>query len=130
MLRPRHLPNSIISLIHEGASFQIPVCLRGFRHLVRFCANTLLNADPLSGFIQREAISLAPEELVRQKLKMSMEETLKDEDAEQQDPPDNTRRRSLPPSPRPASSIRSFVRSMITLRLGRTPESGWENLQV
>lgn len=84
---------------------------------------------PTSGFIQREAISLAPKELMRQELKMSMEETLKDEDAEQQDPPDVARRRSLPPSPRSASSIRSFVRSIVSPRLGRTPSSGWENLQ-
>lgn len=53
---------------------------------------------------------------------MTMEETLQNEDIEQD-------RRSLPPSPRSASSIRSLVRSIVSHRVGRSPSAGWENLQ-
>jgi len=79
--------------------------------------------------MQREAINLAPKELLRQKLKMSMEETLQDEDIEQQHHLDDARQ-SLPQSPRSASSIRSLVRSMVSHRVGRIPSSAWQNLQV
>ena len=80
--------------------------------------------------MQREAINLAPKELLKQKLKISMEETLQNEDIFEQEDRFDDARRSLPPSPRSASSIRSLVQSLVSYRVGRTPSAGWENLQV
>ncbi|KAF4619940.1 hypothetical protein D9613_005183 [Agrocybe pediades] len=83
---------------------------------------------PTTSFIRREAEDLAPKELVKQMLTISMQEEMVKEVVESQE------EREAPQSPsssmsRRSSSIRSFVKSMVSPRLGRAPVSGWANLQ-
>ncbi|KAF9569020.1 hypothetical protein CPC08DRAFT_702140 [Agrocybe pediades] len=83
---------------------------------------------PTTSFIRREAEDLVPKELVKQMLTISMQEEMVKEVVESQE------EREAPQSPsssmsRRSSSIRSFVKSMVSPRLGRAPVSGWSNLQ-
>ena len=79
-------------------------------------------------FIQREAETLAPKELMRQMLKCTMEEEVNKDGMTESGVVDVRPRTSS--SPRSPSSIRSFVKSMVSPRLGRTPSAGWSNVQV
>ncbi|KAF8913821.1 hypothetical protein CPB84DRAFT_1832685 [Gymnopilus junonius] len=83
---------------------------------------------PTISFIQREAESLAPKELVRQMVKDSMEEEVERDGIIEQQEVEHTRTRTSSSS-RSASSIRSFVKSMVSPRIGRTPSAGWANVQ-
>lgn len=71
----------------------------------------------------REAESLAPKELTRQLLEQSLEDDLVLADDEYQH---LAQKESPPPSP---SSIRSFVKSIVSPRIGQT-SSNWANIQV
>ncbi|KDR83835.1 hypothetical protein GALMADRAFT_262202 [Galerina marginata CBS 339.88] len=84
---------------------------------------------PTTSFIQREAETLAPKELVRQMLKSSMEENVEIDGAAEPEEVIGHRRARSSSSARSASSIRSFVQTMVSPRLGRTPSGGWTNLQ-
>ncbi|KAJ3502177.1 hypothetical protein NLJ89_g9007 [Agrocybe chaxingu] len=78
--------------------------------------------------MEREAEYLAPQELVKQQLKASLEETVVDVPPADSPTSGELRRRS-DSTPRSAASIRSFVQSMVSPKSGRVPSSGWAHLQ-
>jgi len=81
---------------------------------------------PTTNFILREAESLAPKELTRQLLKQSIEDDLVDKAIADNEYQHRTRKES---SPRSSSSVKSFVQSIISPRIGQTSSSDWANLQ-
>ncbi|KAF8974228.1 hypothetical protein BDZ97DRAFT_1647347 [Flammula alnicola] len=83
---------------------------------------------PTTSFLEREAENLAPKELVKQKLKASMEEDIETESVVESTESQHIRSQSASP-PRSASSIKSFMKSIVSPRVGRTPSSGWSNIQ-
>jgi len=94
----------------------------------RICSEPCLSERlPTTNVIQREAESLAPKELTRQLLKQSIEddlivEAIADHEYQQLE---RTRKESSPRSP---SSVRSFVQSIISPRIGQTSQD-WANIQ-
>ncbi|KAF9534831.1 hypothetical protein CPB83DRAFT_843014 [Crepidotus variabilis] len=85
---------------------------------------------PTSGFIQREAESLAPQELTKQLIKTSMEEQADSEPTvELEEPPVPEARPRTLSSPRSAAYVRSFVKSLIGSTGRREPANGWTNVQ-
>ena len=95
-----------------------------FRILVIF---TDFKVNLLADVILREAESLAPKELTRQQLKQSIEDDLIDKAIADNEYQHRTRKESSSRSP---SSVKSFVQSIISPRIGNTPSSDWANIQV
>ncbi|KAF8165428.1 hypothetical protein B0H34DRAFT_689148 [Crassisporium funariophilum] len=83
---------------------------------------------PTASVIQREAEGLAPREFTKQMLKSSMtDEITGDIPSEPQNM--HHQRTKSESSPRSPTSIKSFFSSLVSPALGRTPSSGWANLQ-
>ncbi|KJA29974.1 hypothetical protein HYPSUDRAFT_32019 [Hypholoma sublateritium FD-334 SS-4] len=83
---------------------------------------------PTIGFIKREAESLAPKELVKQQLQASIEESIDTESIAESTESHHVRRPSGSSS-RSSSSIKTFMKSIVSPRIARSPSAGWSNVQ-
>ncbi|KAF9482481.1 hypothetical protein BDN70DRAFT_875042 [Pholiota conissans] len=84
---------------------------------------------PTIGVIEREAQSLVPKEFVKQQLKSTMEDALEiDSISESPQEPLHVRSPSGS-SLRSSSSVKTFVKSLVSPKIGRTPSTGWSNVQ-
>lgn len=89
------------------------------------------------GFMEREAQTLAPQEFLKQQLQHSMEDALDTESVvepelllERVSSEDrHSRSSSVAESPKTASSIRSFMQTLVKPRT-RTTSANWSNIQV
>ncbi|KAF5321593.1 hypothetical protein D9619_000465 [Psilocybe cf. subviscida] len=90
---------------------------------------------PTMGFMEREAQTLAPQEFLKQQLQHSIEDALDTEFIVEPELIERTssddqrsRRSSAPESPKTASSIRSFMQTLVKPRT-RTTSANWSNIQ-